>query len=140
MKVLKIIAVVFAVLFLGSACIGILRSCQEEAKEPQSQTIVVEKNIYSIRYVGVVGGKEVEIPNSMKRGKRLPNTYISGGSVAIPDLIAGSDNDHDYEFKGWYKDKELTDPFSGYIGYGQKGNVTLYAKIIITGTWSDNYT
>ena len=140
MKVLKIIAVVFAVLFLGSACIGILRSCQEEAKEPQSQTIVVEKNIYSIRYVGVVGGKEVEIPNSMKRGKRLPNTYISGGSVSIPDLIEGMDNDHDYEFKAWYKDKELTDPFSGYIGFGQKGNITLYADITITGTWSDNYT
>lgn len=140
MKVLKIIAVVFAVLFLSSACIGILRNCQEEAKEPQSQTIVVEKNIYSIRYVGVVGGKEVEIPNSMKRGKRLPKMYISGGSVAIPDLIAGSDNDHDYEFKGWYKDKELTDPFNGYIGYGQKGNVTLYADIITVGTWSDNYT
>lgn len=140
MKVLKIIAVVFVTLFLGSACIGIMRSCQEEAKEPQSQTIVVEKNIYSIRYVGVVGGKEVEIPNSMKRGKRLPNTYISGGSVAIPDLVEGMDYNHDYEFKGWYKDKELTDPFSGYIGYGQKGNVTLYAKIIITGTWSGNYT
>ena len=140
MKILKIIAVVFAVLFLGSACIGILRNCQEEAKEPQSQTIVVEKNIYSIRYVGIIGGQEVEIPNSMKRGKRLPNTYISGGSVVIPDLLDGMTYNHDYEFKGWYKDKELTDPFSGYIGYGQKGNITLYADITITGTWSDNYT
>ena len=74
-----------------------------------------------------------------------PTSYKYGDKVTISTLKksygcggiyhSGSGNPPaTYEFRGWYLDWNLTQPFTGEFPVGTVGDIVLYADIICTGT------
>ncbi len=61
-----------------------------------------------------------------------PNTYTVEDEIVFEELVwLSNDETLVYEFDGWYKDAEYTEPF-GKIEKGTTGNIDVYGKWIIT--------
>ena len=143
-KILKIIALFFAVVLLSGVVIRL--SASTNAIPQQSESAQTEGR-YRITYRAVM--QDVLTLESytakidelfFKEDGKYPTYYLSGIGAKVDELneFVYVNDTTDYEFHGWYLDKDLTKEFDGEIESGTQENITLYASIVIV-YWTKAY-
>ena len=129
-KIIKIIALFFAVVLLGGVVIKLSTpQIVEEAEESYAITyrMVKQNTLYDTEFISLVDERMYKTDGS------YPTKYSASKGARISDLDSVEiEAGTVYDFYGWYLDKELTQVFDGRIDPGTEGDITLYAFIIVS--------
>ena len=157
LRIIQYVMVGMAIFGLTSALVHLVRP--KDVKEP-GQDGGSYLDVYTITYlasadkqISVVenelpivpfndsGRKVFEIDESLfKENGAYPTEYVYGKVLKIDDLQTKVTVNFDfhYIFGGWYLDSACTEKFAG-ITEDTVGNITLYAKLTLTSSWTGFY-
>lgn len=157
LRIIQYVMVGMAIFGLTSALIHLVRP--KDVKEPgqdggsyldvytitylasANEQITVVENELPIIFFNDSGRKIFEIDEALfKENGAYPTEYVYGSPIQIDGLRSkvSVNLDFYYMFGGWYVDSGCTEKFTG-ITEDTVGNITLYAKLTLTSSWTGFY-